>query len=210
MLKTLAPKLTIAVDIDDVLFPFVSGIADFYNQKHGANLTVDDFISYNFVDVWGGSYEDSVKLVDDFLAIDHSHLRPIEGSIAAINRLKGGYRVVSITARNGIFEPNTMKWLSAHFPGLFDGVYFAGSRHDGRPYRPKGEVCREVGAHILIDDSPNNLLSAAEHGVDGVLFGKKPWSLMNGLSPQSVKHCADWVEVEDYIYNDWQSRQFSN
>jgi|GEM_PF-306222 len=210
MSKASESRLTIAVDIDDVLFPFVGGIAEFHNQRHGTKLTADNFNTYNFVDVWGGSFEDSMKLIDDFLAMDHSLLQPIEGSIKAINRLKNHFRVVSITARNGIFEPNTVKWLSTHFPGLLDGAYFAGNRHDGRPYRSKGEICREVGVHILIDDSPHNLLSAAEYGVDGVLFGNKAWSVMDGLPPTSIKHCVDWDEVEDYIYNDWQSRRLSD
>ena len=204
------PRLTIAVDIDDVLFPFVGGVAKFHNDRHGTQLTAGDFNTYDFVDVWGGSQEDSMKLIDDFLAMDHSLIRPLEGSVDAIKRLKKDFRVVSITARNGIFEPNTVKWLSMHFPGLLDGAYFAGNRHDGRPYRSKGDICREVGANILIDDSPHNLLSATEYGIDGVLFGKKAWSVMNGLPPKSIKHCTDWTDVEDYIYNDWRPKQLSN
>lgn len=200
-------KLTIAVDIDDVLFPFIVGVAEFYNQRHGANLKVDDYNNYNIVEVWGCSLDDARKIVDEFLASDHGHLAPIEGSIAAVNQLKKHFRVVSLTARNDIFEVGTTTWLKQHFPDLFDGIYFAGSQHDGRPFRKKGEICREIGADILIDDSPDNLASAVEHGVDGVLFGKRPWSVMGDLPESHVKHCANWQEVEDYIYNDWQPRQ---
>lgn len=197
-----AQKPVIAVDIDDVLFPFVDGIAGYHNTLKGTQLTVADFYTYNFSDVWGTSHEETEAIVSGFLGADNLELRPIEGAADALARLSQDFDVVLVTARNQVFEDETVGWLRRHLPDLFRHVVFAGNPHDGRPYRPKGIICRELEARLLIDDHPTNLLSAAECGVDGVLFGSKAWSVLDEPSVRIVP-CADWKAVLEYVYHEW-------
>ena len=194
-------KPVIAVDIDDVLFPFVHGITDYHNTLKGANLTVDDFFSYDFAEVWGVSAEETEEIVSGFLRADQLHLQPVDGAASALARLAGDFDIVLVTARNQVFEAETAAWLRRHLPDLFQHVVFAGNPHDGRPYRPKGVICRELGARYLIDDYPANLLSAAECGVKGILFGSKRWSVLDEPSAL-IAPCADWRAVEEYIYHE--------
>lgn len=195
-------KLVIAVDIDDVLFPFIDGIAAYHNTPKGTQLTAEDFFSYNFTEVWGGDPAETDRIVDAFLGTDQLHLQPVPGAKAALARLSQDFDVVLVTARNQLFEAETLAWLHRHLPELFSRVILAGNPHDGRPHRPKGVVCEELGARLLIDDHPRNLMSAAEYGVDGVLFGTKAWS----VQPEASAHiaaCKDWDATLKYIYDEW-------
>jgi len=202
-------KLIIAIDIDDVLFPFVSSVVDHHNSIKGTSLVAEDFLSFNFREYWGGSEEESMQMIDSFLSKNVLHLQPMSGARHALNRLKQDFTIILVTARNGEYQLETNRWLQKHFIGLFDSIVFAGNPQDGRVFRTKGEICQEIGAVLLIDDHPKNILSVIERGIDGVLFGEKPWSVMNELPAAFVTHCKDWAEVERYIYGDWQPKQLS-
>lgn len=192
----------IAVDIDDVLFPFVSGIAEYHNDLKGTNLSPKDFTSYNFAEVWGGSESEANDIVDGFVRAENLYLQPVEGAKEALIRLNHDYNVVLVTARNQAFEAATVAWLRRHLPELFQHVVFAGNQYDGRPHRAKGVICNELNAQLLIDDHPRNIASAVECGVDGVLFGTHAWSVLDS-SLDSVKACVDWPAVIEYIYHEW-------
>lgn len=193
-------KPVIAVDIDDVIFPFVVEIASHYNALKGAKLTKDDFFSYHFRDVWGGTEEEGNEVVATFLEKDVVHVLPLEGAKEAFEQLKKDFTIMLVTARNGIFEKRTRQWLEAHFGGLFHDVIFAGNPHDTVDYRKKGEICRELKAVCLIDDSPSNLVSAIECGIQPILFGAHPWNMHHEL-PAGVPRCSSWEEVTQYIYS---------
>jgi hypothetical protein len=53
-----------------VLATFVEGLANFHNHHYGTQLTLADFSSYEFVEVWGGSQEDTAKKVLHFFETD--------------------------------------------------------------------------------------------------------------------------------------------
>lgn len=202
-------KPVIVCDIDDVVFPFVDNIALHYNQQFGASLTPEDFVSFNFYEVWGGTQEEANGIVEGFLAQPCLELSPLKGAVEAFTRLKEDFDIVLVTARNGIFEEGTVGWLRQHFPDLFDRAIFAGNAHDGRGFRTKGEICRELEAVLIIDDHPSNVLSAVNQGVDGILFGTKAWTLEAIDKLHNTVHCHDWSAVEEYIYGKWQHKQFS-
>lgn len=191
----------IALDIDDVLFPLAPGLAEYHNLKKGTMLTAEDFNDYDFTKVWGGTAEETNIIIEGFFESDYVHLTPVTGAKKALQRLNQDFDIVLVTARNEAFSSETVKWLSAHLPKLFSHVSFAGNHHDGRAYRRKGEVCVELGATLLIDDHPMNIASAVSCGLDGILFGTKPWSVLDGL-PETVAQCKDWPEVVRYIYHE--------
>jgi 5'(3')-deoxyribonucleotidase len=194
-------KPVIAVDIDDVLFPFVDGIAAYHNDLKGTTLTAKDFISYNFHEVWGGNQLETDGIIDAFLSRDHLQLLPISGAKEALERLSADFDIFLVTARNELFSDSTSSWLRHHLPGLFQHVFFAGNPHDGRPYQPKGVICQQLGAQLLIDDHPSNLKSAAECGVKGILFGSHAWSVADSQLAKHVTVCADWPAVLGHIYD---------
>lgn len=201
-------KPVIVCDIDDVVFPFIPAVAAHYNERHHAALTPEDFVSYNFYEVWGGTQDEANLIIEQFLAEPRLELAPIEGAVEAFARLKDDFTLVMVTARNGVFEEQTTRWLRLHFAELFSHAVFAGNPHDGRGYRTKGEICRELEAVLIIDDHPDNIKSAVLQGVDGILFGERHWTLEAKTEERTV-HCRDWGSVVEYIYETWRHKQLS-
>lgn len=201
-------KPVIVCDFDDVLFPLIEGLSDHHNDAHGTTLTPEDFVSYNFNEVWGGSQQEANLIIEAFLANDNLHLEPLPGVQAALTRLSQDFQLVIVTARNHLFEPSTVRWLRHRLPDLFSEVVFAGNHHDGRGFRTKGEICRELQALLIIDDHPANLASAVQQGTDAILFGTKAWSSLEGL-PKRVVHCETWPDVTEYIYGTWRHQRVS-
>ncbi|MEO6513183.1 MAG: hypothetical protein ABIR37_00705 [Candidatus Saccharimonadales bacterium] len=202
-------KPVIAVDIDDVIFPFVPEIIKQFNTRIGADLTLDDFKVYHFSQVWGSTEEEANDIVAEFLTQDVVHLQPISGAQEALSILSRDFRIVLVTARNGLFAPSTQQWLEAHFKDLFEDVIFAGNPHDTVVYREKGMVCQELGAVVLIDDSPNNLQSALDYGIDALLFGAHNWNREHSL-PAHIARCETWEETVKYIHENYLAAQKSD
>src|SRR3989338_6298738 len=79
-------KPIIAVDIDEVLAPFVPLLIEFYNKNHlleGQDpLHLEMFNSYHFRNVWGGSEERSKEIVNQFLDSDSFVNQPILDKLA--------------------------------------------------------------------------------------------------------------------------------
>lgn len=46
------------VDIDEVLAKFLDALISYHNDTFGSSLALQDFHSYLFKDVWGGTYEE--------------------------------------------------------------------------------------------------------------------------------------------------------
>lgn len=203
-------KPVIVCDIDEVLFPFVKGLIAHHNKQRGTELVEDDFFSYHFQEVWGGTQAETDEIVEGFMESDCLHLLPVEHAKGALDTLKTDFDVVLVTARNGLFAENTTMWLRSHLPELFHDVMFAGNTFDGREYRTKGEICAELGALLIVDDHPDNIRSAAAVGVDGILFGERPWTLEAvDAIPDNVVHHKNWKQVLDYIYGDWRHKRLS-
>lgn len=74
-------KKIIAVDIDEVLSCLLPDIIKWYNKKYKSAYRVDDFFSYDYWNVWGGTRQQAIEKVDDFAKSGGlTKLRVIEGS----------------------------------------------------------------------------------------------------------------------------------
>ena len=189
-----ASQPTIAVDIDEVLCPFVPVLAAWHNSKYGTSLTAADFHSYTFYEVWGGDAASSADKIAAFFASPaFGSLTPLPGAVEAISSLAPRARLVVVTARSTAVEPITRAFLEAHFPGFFSDVFFgshwAPSGHAGRVER-KIDLCRRAGAALLIDDNRGYANECSEAGVPALLFGDYAWN--KGATGLHVTRVADW------------------
>lgn len=189
----------IAVDLDEVAFPFVENFIVHDKEHHGSDLRPQDFFCYAFEDVMNISLDEAVERVYHFNGADHDHIMPLEGSAGAIQRLGEKYDLVVVTARHPQFAGHTEQWLERRLPNAFSGVEFIGyAAVMGEAAKKKIDVCRELGAIALIDDSVGHVTECAEAGTPGVLFGDYPWNQAPGLHPL-VTRCNDWPAVEEYF-----------
>ena len=157
----------IAIDIDEVLMPFVKPMADWRGHKMPRRR------GYNYVyrEMFGISEFESQKMVREFYdSRAFEMIEPIEGAQEAIERLRGNAtKIYAVTGRQQPVRGKTEDWLELHFPGMFDDLVLTNSFTEHEI--AKVDVCRGLNLDTIIDDSELNCLSCAYSGVNAIHFG---------------------------------------
>ncbi len=196
---TQGAKPVLAVDVDDVLFPLAPLLVEYNNKHHGSQLTTASFTSYVIEDTMGVSVDEFKKRMHHFGDLGtFTSGDPVEQSTKAISVLAQHFDLVVITSRWPAWEHETIEWLQRHFPDAFGQIHF--TSHETVDGRAKGKsvICKEIGASILIDDSLDNLVSCAEVGVRGILFGDYAWNQADVL-PGNIQRVKDWNEALEVL-----------
>lgn len=198
-------KPVLALDFDDLIYPFMAGFVPFVNSYHGTNLTLADFRTFNFEEVWGGTRDEAIERVLHYFEQIEGHPEPVEGAIAAVEQLRERYDLVIVTAREERLRKSTESWLEAHLPVHFEQVHLCGTyaTDPNTPKRTKLEVCREIDVVGLVDDSLHNVTELAAAGRRGILFGNYPWNEADEL-PAGVIRAPDWNAVLEELMEDTQ------
>lgn len=193
------PKQIIAVDIDDVLVPHFQDLIAWYNREYGTKLRLADNYSDD-LRVWGTKTdEEAILRVHRYYDTpEFASSRPFHEAETVLRDLSTTYDLVLVTARDTIIEAATREWVEAHFGELFQAVHFTAHYSLEGRRRTKADLCVEIGARYLIDDTPHHALAAAEVGVRVLLFGNYPWNDLSDL-PDRVTRCKDWPEVREYF-----------
>lgn len=191
-------KEVIAVDVDEVLFPFVANFLEHDKAIHGGDTEPKHFTTYEFKDVLGIELDEAVARCYDFCATDHSHIEPIDQAKDAIIRLSQDYELAIVTARHPQFEANTARWLDQYLDGFFSSTVHIGHALVVENPKKKIDICSDLGAIALIDDSLSHVTECAEAGVEGILFGDYPWNQADVL-PEGVTRCLDWRAVLEHF-----------
>lgn len=192
-------KPLIAIDIDEVLFGFTERFVAFHNRRYQTDFALHHMTSMSFHTVLGGTPDDDLRKVEEFqLGEGNLDGEPVPESIEVLGRLKTDYELVIVTARQSSIEQQTRSWLERTFPDTFSDIHFANYWDENRPRRTKGDVCRDLGVQIIVDDQPSYINDCLEHGVTGLLFGDYPWNQVVVDHPK-VRRVKDWREVESAI-----------
>ena len=193
-------KEVIAVDIDEVLYPFLREFIIDHNLKFKTNLSIANFSSYEFEDTLKMDRRKSVQRVYDFLSkTDQINPEPIKDSKEAIVKLSKFYDLVVITSRYSKYQDQTVQWLNRHFKNIFKSVHLIGYHKvlDNPVY--KSDICLAVGAKYIIDDSLDNVIGCARKGINGILFGDYPWNKQDLTKFKNITRAKDWNEVLNYL-----------
>jgi len=193
-------RLVIAVDCDDVLVLSAERTIYAYNRDYGATLTPEFYYGPATVATWGTDDESlAVARVEQFQTSDEFRLvAPHPSTVMAIKRLAQQHELHLVTGRPDHLEEVTLTMLSEYFPGCFTSIEHT-NYYNERKKRTKGEVCKALGADILIDDHIVHGMSVLENGLKEVIvFGDYPWNLHEDLPPRMTR-CVDWAEVEQEI-----------
>lgn len=189
----MAGKLVIAVDCDDVLVSTSPFFVDLYNKTYGTNGTLEH-AHFASPDVWKA---DEQTILDRWYAMteheDYKKLAPTAQEVAVLRRLAEVHDLHLVTARKEVERDFTEYMLDQHLKGVFQSMTFVGWTGS------KGDICNNLQADVLIDDSFRHLASAHDCGVSNLLwFGDYPWQTdVPGDVP--VVRCAGWQEVEKEI-----------
>ena len=195
-------KPVIAIDIDDVLADYAQGFIDFTNRHWGTNLTVDDYDEH-WINVWKVDIEEvrrRAEKIHDLSLVKNLTHNPSAGPV--LDRLSQRFKLIVVTSRRIQNREDTLAWMKQHYPmiaseeitfnGFFDTIT------DQSIHMTKGKIASDLGAAYLIDDQPKHCLSAAEHGVEALLFGDYGWNQLDDI-PQGVTRVKDWAAVEAYF-----------
>lgn len=187
-----------ACDVDEVIFPFLSNFLEDYNHTNGKALTLEDFKTYDFDGPLGLSVPETVERIYDYLRTDHSHIEPLEEAEDALERLEKCFIPEIITARHPNFETATWGWLQEKLPNRFRAIKLVGYAPIMERPVTKVEICKEIGAVALIDDSYGHISQCPSEGIEGILFGSYPWNQVDQL-PRGITRCDDWPKVAEHF-----------
>jgi uncharacterized HAD superfamily protein len=183
MKNKLFDKSVACIDIDDTLVDYNSALRNWHNENYGTSLRFEDFKSYFFNEVWGGTLQEAIEKVEIFNKSGNpKRLSPIEGAVNAVNLLsQNGTRLFVVTSRPDYLKEDTEYLVNNLFPNKFSDILFSSNHYSKRENsgKTKAEICKELNG-FLIDDSLSYILQCQDEGVGAILFGNCPWNQSNG------------------------------
>lgn len=195
----------IAVDIDECLNSLLEALNTFVNTNYGTNWKIEDYHSYHFVDVWGGTEQEAAKKVTEFFAGNIlDNMGPMQHAKNILTKYAQDFRFIVVTSRNLDMAERTRTWISTNYPGCFTGIHFGNHYGTVGKKQTKGEICRSIGAIALIDDNIHYIKEAASSVGLGILFGKYRWNYLNNEEedtlPINVIRAMNWYHVDTILH----------
>lgn len=179
---------------------FVHSLNAFCADELGLQFSESQYDVYNFAQVWRCSPEVANERVHAFFQSEHfaAGIEPLPGARSSLTRLKSVCNLVVVTSRQTVIREATEAWLDKHFTGIFEQVLLGNHFAQSGTSRSKADMCRDVGASILVDDNPTYALECADAGIDVLHMdhlGAYPWAKGTpahvGITP-----VQSWLEIE--------------
>ena len=192
-------KQIIAIDADDTLFDENTAVRLYMNDHYGFQHTEADYLVEGSFDnywerIWNVNPEKMTQMYEEFAHSSYKkNLQPIEGAITILQKLKIKYELVIVTSRGQSVVDMTHQSLSAHYPDIFKVVHFVPLWGNSKK-ATKAQICDEIGASYLIDDSFEHCKLAAEANINAIVFGDYDWNRFQKL-PNLTTRCKNWEEV---------------
>ncbi|KAI9030847.1 hypothetical protein CLU79DRAFT_802416 [Phycomyces nitens] len=205
------PRRVLAVNIDQTLAHTLEALVKWHNDTYDSHLTINDFDTYDFTAVWGGSQESTCEKIRAFYDSEYfERIPPIQDFALEALKIfkKRKYTLVIITSRQQFVAAQTKKFVDHHYPGLFESIYFCNLGLSGPEQleyisKSKATICKEVGVDILIEDSLDHALDCAQLGIKVLLYDRKGLYAWNHLDPTTtvralppnVKRVTSWKDI---------------
>ncbi|KAI8553244.1 hypothetical protein RHMOL_Rhmol05G0000700 [Rhododendron molle] len=130
-------------------------------------------------------------------------IHPIPGARQTLQKLSRFCNLSVVTSRQNAIRDVTIEWIEKHYPGLFHEIHFGNHFALEGQSRPKSDICRSLGAKVLIDDNPRYALECAEVGIRVLLFDYEnsyPWCKIESVNQHPlVTKVHSWEEVEHQL-----------
>jgi len=82
--------------------------------------------------------------------------------------LKENCRLVIVSSRQDLIREDTKVWLETNYPNIFEEIYlcnnFLLNEESKMIETTKGEICKRIGASLLIDDSLDWVIDCSSKG----------------------------------------------
>ncbi|KAJ0981014.1 hypothetical protein J5N97_009269 [Dioscorea zingiberensis] len=201
----LPEKMVVAVDVDEVLGSFLSALNKFIADRYSSNHSLSEYYVYEFFKIWNCSRAEADIRVHEFFKTPYFQkgIHPIPGARLTLQKLSKFCDLSVVTSRQNAIKDQTLEWIEKHYPGLFQEVHFGNHFALHGQSRSKSEICRSLGAQVLIDDNPRYALECAEVGLKVLLFdynNSYPWCKADSIASHPlVTKVYNWQEVEQNL-----------
>ncbi|KAJ6836415.1 uncharacterized protein M6B38_327635 [Iris pallida] len=203
--RSIPEKMVVAVDVDEVLGSFLAALNKFIADRYSLKHSVSEYYVYEFFRIWNCSRAEADIRVHEFFKTPYftNGIHPIPGACNALHKLSTFCHLSVVTSRQNVIKDHTLEWIEKHYPGLFQEIHFGNHFALDGQSRPKSEICRSLGAQVLIDDNPRYALECAEVGIRVLLFdyhNSYPWSKDDSaVSHPLVTKVHNWEEVKHHL-----------
>ncbi len=190
----------IAVDLDEVLAETAHALLRWKkNRINWKRITWNELSSYNLWEIskLEISKRSSVRVYLWFL-LGAGLWNKIDPVVWAKTKLKEfkrkWYKFHVVTARHFVLRFATGIWLYMNYKHIFDSVEFA--NFFTRFSTKKSEICKKLGATIIIEDSLENAIDCAKEWIKVYLIDK-PWNQhYNKRKHKWIIKVKCWTEID--------------
>jgi uncharacterized protein len=195
--------MLIGLDVDEVLAETIVRVIERHNDVYcdEKKYKREDFTSYNWSDVWGGTREDSINEIYDFVASEyHDRIEPKKWAVEGVKRLSKHHDLVAVTGRSFDFEEKTRNWLGKYFGDMIDGVCFGNDYSKNGEMINKSHIAKELGLELFVEDNFSYANDIAKVGTKVFLFNA-PWN--QDLPDNGVQRVYSWYDIVEklgYMY----------
>lgn len=189
------PRLSIAIDLDDVLAAHAEAVISFSNMHYSTQLTIEDYNDH-WAAMWKVSQDESYRrsiALHDPKFVEAFSVKQVEVAKQTLEKMQASYDLYIVTARAVELIPITRAWVGQHFPGIFRDIHFV-PIWDPNNTLTKADICTQIGANYLIDDLAKHCNIAASQGIQAILFGDYAWNRAEAIT-DGVTRCRDWHDV---------------
>jgi len=190
-MKKQESKLKIGIDVDDVVLDFFPHFLKYCENRKPPLKVINGMKGH--ISNWFGLDKNSFRRVHkEFASSDHYDTMPIiPGFVEVFPALALNYNPVLITARSPTREKRTRECIRKQVIGFKLPIYFSREFHGGG--QTKGELCRELGVTVQVDDNPDYVDSCISEGVRVFLFDQ-PWNT-NYVPTERVIRVLNWIDI---------------
>ena len=136
--------------------------------------------------------------MDGFFASTHFiNIKPIPHAFETLLKLKDDYDLHIVTSRQFAIQDATLEWIELHYPGLFSAVHFGNHYSKDGKMRSKPEMCRDIGAVLLIDDSLQYAMHCYKADIPVLLFGDYAWNQIGSVCATNFDGCDVQIQLFD-------------
>lgn len=192
--------MKIGVDLDEILSDTLTTLLEFYNNLYKTSFKKEDFYTYSYWEIWGGTREDSINLINKYYETNNpTDIKTIKRSFEAVSKLKElGHELHIITGRSESFKERTETWLNKHYPNIFSSINYANTFNADENEKFKSDICKNIGVEIFIEDDPYHIQKCSDAGIK-VLFIDYPWNKNKEF--KNATRVYSWDEIVKYIEN---------
>ena len=183
--------MRIGIDIDEIIAEFLDQFLVFYHEKTGKLLSKNDFHSYNFEEILGGTKEEAIEIVREFYASEYfDNIKPVEKARDSIKNLINSHEIFLITSRHGVAKEKTTPWIKEYFGNIPIEIIYTDDFSQAK--RNKSQICKELGIGIIVEDHKDWALRCAKDEIITILFDK-PWN--KGLEHDNIIRVNNWTDA---------------